>query len=82
MCSKVIAHTDNSAIPCFKSKKGSKLHLIRLILLLHEFDVEIKEGKGIENQVADHFSRLGEGGDLVKILYLLILFWMRGFLQC
>ncbi|GJV82462.1 reverse transcriptase domain-containing protein [Tanacetum coccineum] len=32
--------------------------LMDVILLLHEFDIEIKDKKGIENVVADHLSRI------------------------
>ena len=40
------------------AKKDTKPRLIRRVLLLHEFSMEIKDKKGIENLVVDHLSRL------------------------
>ena len=39
-------------------KKDEKPRFIRWVILLQEFDFEVKDRKWTENQVADHLSRL------------------------
>ncbi|XP_073030693.1 uncharacterized protein [Primulina eburnea] len=67
--SKVVVHTDHSALKYLMSKKDAKSRLIRWILLLQEFELTIIDRNGTENQVADHLSRLKnliQGNDIIR----------------
>ena len=55
---KVTVYTNHAAIKYLISKKYAIPRLIRWILLLQEFDLEIKYRKGTKDQIADHLSRL------------------------
>ncbi|GKB71566.1 reverse transcriptase domain-containing protein, partial [Tanacetum coccineum] len=56
--SKSIVYTDHSALKYLLAKQDAKPRLLRWILLLQEFDVVIRDKKGVENITADHLSRL------------------------
>ncbi|XP_070041137.1 uncharacterized protein [Nicotiana tomentosiformis] len=56
--SKVIVYTDHASLRYQIAKKESNPRLIHWVLLLQEFDLEIRNRKGAEKQVADHLSRL------------------------
>ena len=56
--SHVIIHTDHVAIRYLMEKKYAKPRLIKWVLLLQEFGMNIKDKKGSDNVIADHLSRL------------------------
>ena len=56
--SDIIIFTDHSALNYLLTKKNAKARLIRWVFLLQEFNLQIKDKKGVENVVANHLSIL------------------------
>ena len=52
----VVIRTDHAAIKYLMEKKDAKPRLIRWVLLIQEFDLEIKDKKSSDNVIADHLS--------------------------
>lgn len=56
--SKVIVYTDHYALKHLLAKIDAKMRLTRWILMLQEFDLEIRAKKGAENLAPDYLSLL------------------------
>ena len=54
----IVVFIDHSALKYLLTKQDAKARLIKWILLFEEFNLHIKDKKGVENVVTDHLSRL------------------------
>ncbi|GJV95226.1 reverse transcriptase domain-containing protein [Tanacetum coccineum] len=63
--SKTIVYTDHSALKYLLAKQDAKPRFLWWILLLQEFNVIIRDKKGVENLAADHLSRLENPHELM-----------------
>ncbi|RVW98358.1 Retrovirus-related Pol polyprotein from transposon 17.6 [Vitis vinifera] len=54
----IVVFTDHFALKYLLTKQNAKARLIRWIILLQEFNLQIRDKKGVENVVADHLLRL------------------------
>ena len=54
----IVVFTDHSALKYLLTEQDAKARLIRWILLLQEFNLQIKDKKGVKNVIVDHLSRL------------------------
>lgn len=55
---KMTVYTDHAALRHILAKKDTKPRLLRWILLLQEFDMEIVDKPGVKNGVTDYLSRM------------------------
>ena len=58
MGSFIVIFTYHSALKYLLTKQDVKARLIRWVLPLQEFNLQIKDKKGVENVAANHLSRL------------------------
>ncbi|RDX67519.1 Retrovirus-related Pol polyprotein from transposon 17.6, partial [Mucuna pruriens] len=56
--SRIVVFFDHAALRYLLKKPNTKPRLIQWILLLQEFNIEIRDKKDAENSIADHLSRI------------------------
>ena len=72
LCSHITDFIDHAALRYILKKPDAKPRLIRWMLLLQEFDIEIRDKSGAENMVVDHLSKIGRPVDSFLIKDYLI----------
>ncbi|RDX99977.1 Retrovirus-related Pol polyprotein, partial [Mucuna pruriens] len=67
LCPKIIVFSDHAALRFLLKKPDAKPRQIRWMLLLQEFNIEIRDKNGVENFVADHLSQIEMESDPMSI---------------
>ncbi|RDX98082.1 Tf2-11, partial [Mucuna pruriens] len=65
--SKIIVFSDHAALRFLLKKPDAKPRLIWWMLLLQEFDIEIRDMKGAKNTIADHLRKIGRESKPIPI---------------
>ncbi|RDX89332.1 Retrovirus-related Pol polyprotein from transposon 17.6, partial [Mucuna pruriens] len=65
--SRIVVFSDHATLWYLLKKSDAKSRLIRWMLLLQEFDIEIRDKKGAENSVADHLSKIEKESEPMPI---------------
>ncbi|RDX76665.1 Retrovirus-related Pol polyprotein, partial [Mucuna pruriens] len=65
--SKIVVFSNHAALRLLLKKLDAKPRLIWWMLLLQEFNIEIRDKKSAENSVVDHLSRIKRENDLMPI---------------
>ncbi|RDY01283.1 Retrovirus-related Pol polyprotein from transposon 17.6, partial [Mucuna pruriens] len=65
--SRIVVFFDHVALRYLLKKLDVKSRLIRWMLLLQEFNIEIRDKKGVENSVANHLSKIEKESEPMPI---------------
>ncbi|RDY05598.1 Retrovirus-related Pol polyprotein from transposon 17.6, partial [Mucuna pruriens] len=65
--SRIFVFSNHAALRYLLKKLDAKARLIRWMLLLQEFNIEIRDKKGAENPIVDHLSRIGRESEPMPI---------------
>ncbi|RDX71664.1 Retrovirus-related Pol polyprotein, partial [Mucuna pruriens] len=64
---KIVVFFDHAALRFLLKNPDAKPRLIRWMLLLQEFNIEIRDKKGAENSIVDHLSKIKKESDPMPI---------------